>query len=110
VEVIAVSRRVQTLLFTDIVGSTDRLRDLGDAAWATLLVRHHDVLRDALAAHGGREVDTEVLLRRASGDDRTRAMQLLDQVRQGAAAIQAPNLVVQADALAARIQSGPPHL
>ena len=52
------SRRVQTLLFTDIVGSTDRLRDLGDAAWATLLVRHHDVLRDALAAHGGREVDT----------------------------------------------------
>jgi hypothetical protein len=30
-------------------------------------------------------------------------MQLLDQVREGAAAIQAPNLVAQADALAARI-------
>jgi Adenylate and Guanylate cyclase catalytic domain len=29
VEVVAVSRRVQTLLFTDIVGSTDRLRELG---------------------------------------------------------------------------------
>jgi hypothetical protein len=58
VEVIAVSRRVQTLLFTDIVGSTDRLRDLGDAAWAALLVRHHEVIRAALAAHGGREVDT----------------------------------------------------
>jgi class 3 adenylate cyclase len=54
----AVSRRVQTLLFTDIVGSTDRLRDLGDAAWAALLVRHHGVVRSALAAHGGREVDT----------------------------------------------------
>jgi class 3 adenylate cyclase len=40
VEVIAVPRRVQTLLFTDIVGSTDRLRDLGDAAWAALLARH----------------------------------------------------------------------
>jgi ATP/maltotriose-dependent transcriptional regulator MalT len=45
----------------------------------------------------------EVLLRRASGNHSTRAMQLLDQVRQGAAAIQAPNLVAQADALAARI-------
>ena len=41
VEVMAVSRRVQTLLFTDIVGSTDRLRELGDAAWARLLARYH---------------------------------------------------------------------
>ena len=57
-EVVAVSRRVQTLLFTDIVGSTDPLRDLGDAAWAALLVRHHGVIRAVLAAHGGREVDT----------------------------------------------------
>jgi hypothetical protein len=43
----------------------------------------------------------EVLLRRAAGDHRPRAMQLLEQVRQGATAIQAPNLVAQADALAA---------
>jgi class 3 adenylate cyclase len=54
----AVSRRVQTLLFTDIVGSTDRLRDLGDAAWAALLARHHEVIRAVLAAHGGREINT----------------------------------------------------
>ena len=58
VEVMAVPRRVQTLLFTDIVGSTDRLRELGDAAWAALLLRYHDVVRAALAVHGGREVDT----------------------------------------------------
>ena len=57
-EVIAVSRRVQTLLFTDIVGSTDRLRDVGDAAWAALLARYRGVIRAALAAHDGREVDT----------------------------------------------------
>jgi class 3 adenylate cyclase len=43
---------------TDIVGSTDRLRDLGDAAWAALLARHHEVIRAVLAAHGGREVNT----------------------------------------------------
>jgi class 3 adenylate cyclase len=54
----AVSRRVQTLLFTDIVGSTDRLRELGDAAWAALLARHHEVIRAVLATHGGREVTT----------------------------------------------------
>ena len=52
------SRRVQTLLFTDIVASTDRLRELGDAAWAALLVRHHGLIRAVLAAHGGREVNT----------------------------------------------------
>jgi class 3 adenylate cyclase len=54
----AVPRRVQTLLFTDIVGSTGRLRELGDAAWAGLLLRYHSVVRAALAVHGGREVDT----------------------------------------------------
>jgi class 3 adenylate cyclase len=58
VGVIAVSRQVQTLLFTDIVGSTDRLRHLGDAAWAALLARHHEVIRVVLAAHRGREVNT----------------------------------------------------
>ena len=53
----AVSRRVQTLLFTDIVDSTERLRDLGDAAWAALLARHHEVIRAVLSGHGGRVVD-----------------------------------------------------
>ena len=50
-------RRVQTLLFTDIVGSTDRIRDLGDAAWEALLARYHEAIRAVLAGHGGREVD-----------------------------------------------------
>jgi Adenylate and Guanylate cyclase catalytic domain len=58
VGVIAVSRLVQTPLFTDIVGSTARLRELGDPAWAALLARHQDVIRSVLAAHRGREVDT----------------------------------------------------
>jgi class 3 adenylate cyclase len=44
---------MQTLLFTDIVGSTDRLRDLRDAAWAALLARHHEVNRAVLAAIRG---------------------------------------------------------
>ena len=47
----------------------------------------------------------EVLQRRGSDHDRRRAIQLLDQVRQGATAVGAPNLVGQADELAAVIIS-----
>jgi hypothetical protein len=47
----------------------------------------------------------EVLRRRGSDDDRRRAMELLDQVRQGGTAIQAPMLVAQADDLGALITS-----
>ena len=54
----ALSRRVlATILFTDIVGSTERARDLGDAAWAGLLRRHHQAVRHLLPLHGGTEVD-----------------------------------------------------
>jgi class 3 adenylate cyclase len=50
-------RVLATVLFTDIVGSTERLTELGDAAWRELLVRHHAIVRGDLARHGGREVD-----------------------------------------------------
>jgi class 3 adenylate cyclase len=52
------TRRLSTVLFTDIVGSTERSASLGDAAWKDLLERHHGVVRDRLAQHGGHEVDT----------------------------------------------------
>ena len=47
-----------TLLFTDIEGSTQLLRRLGDA-YAGALAEHQRLLREALAKHGGREVDTQ---------------------------------------------------
>jgi Adenylate and Guanylate cyclase catalytic domain len=47
-----------TVLFTDIVGSTERAAVLGDRDWKSLLDRHYEVLRDVLARHGGVEVDT----------------------------------------------------
>jgi class 3 adenylate cyclase len=50
-------RVLATILFTDIVGSTDRARELGDAAWARLLRHHHDAVRRLLPLHGGTEVD-----------------------------------------------------
>ena len=53
------SRRVlATVLFTDIVGSTQRAEALGDRAWRELLRSHHRVVRRHLKRHGGHEVDT----------------------------------------------------
>jgi class 3 adenylate cyclase len=52
------ARVLATVLFTDIVGSTERLAELGDAAWRELLTRHHQAVRDQLARFDGREVDT----------------------------------------------------
>ncbi|MGD0684400.1 MAG: adenylate/guanylate cyclase domain-containing protein [Streptosporangiaceae bacterium] len=47
-----------TFLFTDIEGSTAMLRNLGDA-YAEILADHHRIIRAALAARGGREIDTQ---------------------------------------------------
>lgn len=47
-----------TVLFTDIVGSTERLAALGDARWRALVERHHAVVRQQLSHFRGEEVDT----------------------------------------------------
>jgi class 3 adenylate cyclase/pimeloyl-ACP methyl ester carboxylesterase len=47
-----------TVLFTDIVGSTERARELGDRAWRELLERHHALVRRELARFRGVEQDT----------------------------------------------------
>jgi class 3 adenylate cyclase len=51
-------RVLATVLFTDIVGSTERAADLGDRRWRELLQRHHDGIRRELERHRGEEVDT----------------------------------------------------
>jgi len=48
-----------TLLFTDIEGSTRLLHELGPAQYADALAEHRRVVREAAAAHGGVEVDTQ---------------------------------------------------
>jgi class 3 adenylate cyclase len=52
------NRVLATILFTDIVGSTERARELGDRAWSELLARHHAVVRRELERFRGHEVDT----------------------------------------------------
>jgi len=51
-------RVLATVLFTDIVGSTERAASLGDRAWRELLEQHHAVVRRELAHFRGQEIDT----------------------------------------------------
>jgi class 3 adenylate cyclase len=49
-------RVLSTVLFTDIVGSTEQVSSLGDQAWTALLERHQELVRAHVAAFGGRLV------------------------------------------------------
>ncbi len=51
-------RLLTTVLFTDIVGSTQRAQELGDKRWRQLLTTHHGIVRRALKRHRGKEIDT----------------------------------------------------
>ena len=51
-------RVLLTLLFTDIVGSTERLVEIGDRSWRELLGQHNNTVRNALDRYHGREVAT----------------------------------------------------
>jgi class 3 adenylate cyclase len=51
-------RVLATVLFTDIVGSTEKLVQLGDPAWRDLVERHHATVRALLGRFRGREIDT----------------------------------------------------
>ena len=51
-------RSVTTILFTDIVGSTERAAELGDRVWRKLQAEHHARVRKELRRFGGREANT----------------------------------------------------
>jgi pimeloyl-ACP methyl ester carboxylesterase/class 3 adenylate cyclase len=51
-------RVLTTVMFTDIVASTERAAALGDARWRELLGRHDELMRTELERHRGREVKT----------------------------------------------------
>jgi class 3 adenylate cyclase len=48
-----------TFLFTDVEGSTRVLHELGAEGYAVALAEHRRLIREACAAHGGVEVDTQ---------------------------------------------------
>ena len=49
-------RMLATVLFTDIVGSTERAAEVGDNAWRALLEQHNEVTREQLDVFRGREI------------------------------------------------------
>ena len=49
-------RVLATVMFSDIVGSTERAAEMGDQGWRGVLDRHDAVVRRELEQHGGREV------------------------------------------------------
>jgi class 3 adenylate cyclase len=51
-------RVLAAVLFTDIVGSTERLSAVGDAEWRSILARHDERARVEIERHRGRYVDS----------------------------------------------------
>jgi class 3 adenylate cyclase len=72
-----------TVLFTDLVGSTERAAELGDQAWRELLSRHHEIVRRELARFRGVEIDTAGDGFFASFDGPARAIHAADAIVDG---------------------------
>lgn len=76
------SRVLATLLFTDLVDSTSRAAELGDARWRDLLSNHFARVRAELERFGGREVKTTGDGLLATFDGAARALHCASSIRQ----------------------------
>ena len=74
-------RELATVLFTDIVGSTDIAAEIGDARWLELRAMHDELVRRNLAAFRGREIDTTGDGFLATFDGPARAIHCAVQIR-----------------------------
>lgn len=80
-------RVLATVLFTDIVGSTEQATKLGDRRWRELLERHHALVRQQLERFKGREVDTAGDGFLATFDGPARAIRCASAIENGVRAI-----------------------
>jgi class 3 adenylate cyclase len=78
---------VATILFTDIVNSTQRAHDIGDSGWRTLLDRHDAIVRRELVRFRGREVNTTGDGFVASFDSASQAVRCARGVQEGLGAL-----------------------
>jgi class 3 adenylate cyclase len=74
-------RPLATVLFTDIVASTEQLAAIGDEAWRRILDGHDDAVDRAVAAHRGRVVKTTGDGILATFDGPARAVRCADAIR-----------------------------
>jgi class 3 adenylate cyclase len=80
-------RVLATVLFTDIVGSTEKATEVGDRRWRELLDQHHSLVRRQLERFHGREVDTAGDGFLATFDGPARAIRCADSLRVGVRAL-----------------------
>jgi class 3 adenylate cyclase len=83
-------RRLATVLFSDIVRSTERAAALGDARWRALLERHYEVVRSELAKRDGVEVKTMGDGFLATFDGPTQAIRAAVALRDASAGLDLP--------------------
>ena len=86
----ATDRVLAGLLMTDIVGSTSRAAEEGDAVWRGRLAQHHESMRTQLGRHRGREVDTSGDGMFALFDGAARALECAVAIRTAASADEIP--------------------
>ncbi len=80
-------RTLATVMFTDIVDSTQHAARLGDRGWLDLLERHHRMTRDYLDRYRGREIKTTGDGILATFDGPTRAVTCAAHVRTASQAL-----------------------
>ena len=76
-------RILATVLFTDIVGSTERVAQLGDQPWRELLEGYYELARRELTRFRGREIDTAGDGLFASFDGPARAVRCAEAISKG---------------------------
>jgi len=82
------TRRLLTLLFTDIVGSTARSAEIGDGAWADVLDAHNRLVRDELRRFEGVEVDKAGDGFFATFDRPARALDCVESIQRALASLE----------------------
>ncbi len=80
-------RVLATVLFTDVVGSTERAAAMGDRGWRELLAEHHTAVRRLLRAYGGVEVKTVGDGFLATFDGPARALRAAGAIREAVAGL-----------------------
>ena len=74
-------RVLATVLFTDLVGSTDLVARIGDERWRGVLAEHHRLMRAEFARFNGREIDDQGDSFLASFDGPARAVRCAQAIR-----------------------------
>jgi class 3 adenylate cyclase len=77
---IEIDRVLTTVVFTDIVGSTEQLAAMGDRRWRAILDSHDDAMRELLRRFGGREIKTTGDGFFASFDGPARAIRCVNEI------------------------------